>query len=112
MTLQSMMVDPSNIAIGAGGGAVAGYASGRVVKMAVQVVKWLIAIFVGIQVTLDQMGVITIHFDRAAEVMRSWFGVTGLESFMSTITDIIFSWVPMAGGFGAGFYAGYKKMLF
>lgn len=102
---------PQEILIGAGGGAVAGYAAGRVTKMAVQVVKWLLLIFVGIQVTLDQMGVITIHYSRASEVMSSWFGVNGLQSFMNTMTEIIFSWVPMAGGFGVGFFAGYKKML-
>lgn len=102
---------PQELLVGVGGGAVAGYAAGRVTKMAVQVVKWLVAIFVGIQVTLDQMGIITIHYDRAFDVMNSWFGVNGMESFMNTMTDIIFSWVPMAGGFGAGFFAGYKKML-
>jgi len=107
-----MDIMPQEILVGAGGGAVAGYAAGRVTKMAVQVVKWLVAIFVGIQVTLDQMGVITIHYGRAGEVMNSWFGVDGIQSFMNTMTDIIFSWVPMAGGFGAGFFAGYKKMLF
>lgn len=106
-----MELMPQELLLGVSGGAVAGYAAGRVTKMAVQVVKWLVAIFVGIQVTLDQMGVITIHYGRAAEVMNSWFGVDGFQSFMNTMTDIIFSWVPMAGGFGAGFYAGYKKML-
>ena len=106
-----MNVFPQEILVGAGGGAVAGYAAGRVTKMAVQVVKWLVAIFVGIQVTLDQMGIITIHYARASEVMSSWFGVDGLQSFMDSITQVIFSWVPMAGGFGAGFFAWYKKIL-
>lgn len=106
-----MTAFPQELLVGVGGGTVAGYAAGRVVAMAVKVVKWLIAIFVGIQITLDQMGVITIHYGRAREVMSNWFGVNGLDSFMATVTDIIFSWVPMAGGFGLGFYAGYKKMI-
>lgn len=103
---------PQDILVGASGGAVAGYAAGRVTKMAVQVLKWLVAIFIGIQVSLDQLGVITIHYERASEVMNNAIGISGTQELFTELSTIILSWVPTAGGFGAGFYAGYKKMLF
>lgn len=103
---------PKSTLIGTGSGVFAGYAAGRAIKIAVDIVKWVIAIFVGIEISLHEMGLITIHFNEVKELLANLsVGGSGINAVITTLTDFIFSFVPMAGGFGVGFYAGYKKMI-
>lgn len=111
MSLELSTLSPQNVLIGAGSGVLAGYAAGRATKIAVNIVKWVVVLFVGIQVTLHQMGLITIHFDEVSNLANNLFGGDKISAVVNTVTDFIFSFIPAAGGFGVGFYAGYQKMV-
>jgi len=88
-----------------------GYAAGRVTRMAVDVVKWILGMITALFIGLDYLGVITIHFDRAVEVSQNLFGVASIQEFMTVFTEFLLTAIPSTLGLGGGFYAGYKKII-
>jgi uncharacterized membrane protein (Fun14 family) len=88
-----------------------GYAAGRITRMAVDIVKWIIGAVVAFQLLLSHLGVITIHFDRLNEVLSSLLGSSEPSVIMNEVTHILITVIPSTLGLGAGFYAGYKKLI-
>lgn len=91
-------------ALGIGG--ILGYASASFVKMATRVVAIIIGfIFIVIQV-LAYYGIMEWHWDVVQNLMPS--ASTAAKSGFSVLWKILIYNLPFTGGFGAGFWYGWK----
>lgn len=88
-----------------------GYGVGRITRLAVDVIKWIIGAVIGFQLLLAHLGIISIHYDRASEVTTNLLGSSDPAVIMNEITNILLTAIPSMLGLGVGFYAGYKKVI-
>jgi uncharacterized membrane protein (Fun14 family) len=91
-------------ALGIGG--ILGYAAASFVKTATRVVAIIVGfIFIVIQV-LAYYGIIEVHWDAMQSLMPS--ASTAAKSGFSALWKILVFNLPFTGGFGAGFWYGWK----
>lgn len=100
-----------NVSINGGLSGGVGYGVGRITRLAVDIIKWIIGAVVGFQLLLAHLDIISIHYNKANEIATNILRSSGSTTIINKITNILLTAIPSILGLGAGFYAGYKKLI-
>ncbi|RLE92026.1 MAG: hypothetical protein DRN04_11380 [Thermoprotei archaeon] len=100
-----MVVEQLVFQIGVGG--ILGFSTGYTIKKIVKFLLLVLGIFMAILLYLDYSRIITINYDRLAEVIYSIIQIASSKA--SGLQEYIKSQIPFAASFSVGLILGLKK---